>query len=116
MSESSSRVTRVIVLFISLGLCLTSGRTILELWQKKDIVTIRKNELARLREKNADLGRELQKTQDDSYVERVARDKLGMVKEGESIVMLSESGSVSGGERDAIGNMSTWRRWWKLFF
>ncbi len=40
-------------------------------------------QLTQLQEKNADLTSRLEDTQNDGYIEKVAREKLGLVKPGE---------------------------------
>ncbi len=106
---------RAIVLLVSLMVTISASRTIFELWRRQDVLTTREKELATLEEENKALVRTLQDMGSESYIERVARDMLGMVKEGETIVILqnSEPRIQSAGENNLRPN---WRRWWGLFF
>ncbi len=42
-------------------------------------------QIEQIREENNDLERQIQYTQSDSYIERMAREKLGWVREGEKV-------------------------------
>lgn len=103
----------ILVLLISLGLSLGAGRAIIDLWQRRDIVRVRQEELSALTRQNEELTRKLADIQSQSYVERVARDKLGLVKEGESLVIVPQA--TAGAELPA-GDIANWKLWWQLFF
>lgn len=106
---------RTLIIIVSLGLCLSASRTIFGLWQRRDIVKEREGELIQIKEKNKELERQLTDIQSEGYVERIARDKLGMVKVGEMILILPDR-AASGKPRDEDNGGANWRKWWKLFF
>lgn len=106
---------RIVVALISLGLAISAGRTIVELWQRRDVVSVRKQELVKIQAENNTLQDKLKDMGSDAYVERVARDQLGMIKEGETIVMLPE-GAIQGRGGGEEMNMPNWKKWWSLFF
>lgn len=98
-------------------LSVSAGRTIVGLWQRRDSVKDRARDLKELREKNMALQRMLQDMQEGTYVERVARNTLGLVKEGETIVLLPEAnGDQRAGKAQSAAAGPIWWRWWKLFF
>lgn len=110
------RKTIYIVLWIfSLGLCVNAGRTIWELWKRKDVVNVRQDELSRLKQENSSLEATLKDIQSETYLERIARDKLGMVKEGETIIIMPSRESSSE-IRDKNETLPNWKQWWRLFF
>lgn len=115
MIPGRGRVVRIIVMIVSLGLAVSAGRTILELWQRRDIVRERAQELTKLREENMTLERTLQDIGGEAYAEKIARDKLGMVREGETIVIMpqEENSNQKTENKEALPN---WKKWWKLFF
>lgn len=116
MKQRKLTLIRVCILLVSLGLSVSAGRTIVDLWRRRDILRVREAQLAALVKQNEDLTRKLSDVQSNAYVERVARDKLGFVKEGESIVIIPEatSGGSAADRRDA--NAPNWKKWWSLFF
>ena len=73
---------------------------------KKDITEIKSEELAAF----------LKKLASEEYTEKVARNTLGLVKEGESIVILPGAGSRSGGPPSETERTVNWQKWWGLFF
>lgn len=115
MISAPRSLIRLIIVCISLGLSISSGRTVVELWQRRDIVYVREQELLRLRRENAELEARLQDMKNSAYVEKIARNQLGMIKEGEMIVMLPEHASKSTLQINDI-DLVRWRQWWRLFF
>ncbi|WP_257789693.1 FtsB family cell division protein [Clostridium isatidis] len=66
---------------------IKQGITIKEI-QKE--ITVSQQELEELRDKNAELQRDLESIGSDEYIEKSARERLGMVKEGEKVVNSQE--------------------------
>ncbi len=116
MNGMQKHVVQWVVLAVSLGLSLSAGRTILELWKRRDVVHERERELIKLREENASLERALQDIGQDAYLERIARDKLGLVREGETIVILPDTGDKTQVAGTHVGNEPNWKKWWRIFF
>lgn len=108
-------LTRGIVAFVSLAVMITAGRTIYELKQQQNVLKTSARELEKIQGENVALERTLQDMQSDSYVERIARDKLGMVKEEETIVILDNPESITQ-NLESGKDVSNWRKWWGLFF
>ncbi|EEH99482.2 hypothetical protein GCM10008914_16390 [Clostridium tertium] len=52
---------------------------------QEDIV-ISQKELEELKDKNSKLEADLKKVDSNEYIEKLARDRLGMIKEGEKVV------------------------------
>ncbi|WP_278279771.1 septum formation initiator family protein [Clostridium sp. C8] len=52
---------------------------------QEDIITSQ-NQLEELKNKNSKLEADLKKVPSDEYIEKLAREKLGMIKEGEKVV------------------------------
>lgn len=105
----------IIIWGISLILCVSAGSTIINLWARRGIVREREQELRNLQQENRSLEGELQDIRGEAYVERIARDKLGMVREGESIVLLPNARDDLG-KGDSALNLPNWKKWWNLFF
>ena len=68
-----------------------------------------------IQKKNEELKVKLQEAQSREFIEKIARDKLGLAKEGETVVILppSEPEVTKSAEEKIIPN---WQKWWKLFF
>lgn len=116
MKQRKLTLIRVCILLVSLGLSVSAGRTIVDLWRRRDILRVREAQLAALVKQNEELTRKLSDVQSNAYVERVARDKLGFVKDGESIVIIPEATPGGSTAERKNGTLSNWQRWWNLFF
>ncbi len=116
MKTGQLSIIRFTLLIISFGLSFSAMRTIVDLWQRRDIMQERQTELARKAEDNARLSNQLKEISSEEYTEKVARDTLGLVKEGESIVILPGAGSRRGVEVSEVSRIAHWQKWWGLFF
>lgn len=106
---------RFIITFLALAVSVSAGRTIYQLWRRQDVLKSRESELIRLQDTNKILERTLQDMGSESYVEMMAREKLGLVREGETIVILQNSEFSTQNSEQKV-TRSNWRRWWGLFF
>lgn len=78
-----------------------------------------KEKIAQLTQKNEELREKLKEIQTEEFVEREARDSLGLAKEGETVVVIEEESitgstgttSITGGE-----DLPVWRQWVRLFW
>ena len=84
----------ILIWLFSLGLSINAGRTIWELWKRKDVVSDREAELSHIKQENRSLEATLKDIQSETYLERIARDKLGMVKEGETMIIMPQESKV----------------------
>lgn len=101
----------------------SSSRSLLK---RKDIFLEKEKELKELEKKNLELKGKLKKVQSEEFVEKEAREKLGMGKKGEVVVILPEFelrgsslnqnqfGSGQGSEVEE--EIANWRKWYNLFF
>jgi len=71
--------------------------------------------LEKLKKENEDLKRELEYKKSEEFTESEIRNKLGLVKEGETVVILpkDDKSNKNGENKVAIPN---WQKWWNLFF
>ena len=77
-------------------------------WQEE------KENLAKIEKENEELKAYLDYVESDSFLEKEARDSLGMSKEGEMMVVLPQKVEV---DKKAVFSPSPiWRQWWELFF
>jgi len=113
MNPFYKKISQYIVIIVSLGLCLSAARTIVDLWHRRDVIGLRQKDLTTITRENQKLEQRLKETQNSDYIERIARDKLGMVKDGETIILLPESGVRSQAQ---AGTIPHWKKWWRLFF
>lgn len=75
----------IVLIFAYVGYILVSTQ-ISMIKIKKDL-NVRQQELNKLKEKNQKLQDEVDMSKTDAYIEKLARERLGLVKEGETPVI-----------------------------
>lgn len=81
----------ILVLIFVFGCFLFSlGEKISDLNNMKHCVSELEREIEELKTKNAELKRDLKLIKSEEYVERIAREQLGLVKPGEKVVVPGE--------------------------
>jgi len=83
------------------------------LWQKGEIVKSAQEERSVEEQRNRDLKKKLEFSQSQQFIERQAREKLGLAKPGETVVIMSQSPATQSGVIEVLPN---WKRWLNLFF
>jgi cell division protein DivIC len=110
---------RKLVRIAALVICIVVGvgivRSVYTLSQKKGIITERQQVLTELTAKNRQLQEDLREATSPAFIEQAARDKLGLVREGETIVIMDK---VPGGPDNQKNSqeLPSWKQWWQLFF
>lgn len=104
------------IVIVTILLVIVNGLThsIYDIWQKKDFVTQAQKELDFQKQENQRLKSALSYSQTPEFIEKEARDKLFMVKQGEQKVLIpQESENLQKKQED---NDPNWKKWWNLFF
>jgi cell division protein FtsB len=110
-----SRLARGVILVLSLLAAFGVVRSVVTIWQKRGIVEERVAVLKMEEAKRADLEAKLREATTSAFVERVAREKLGLVREGEKVVIMDRTQS-SQSATSKLEHIPTWKQWWQLFF
>lgn len=101
-------------LFVILGtiLAIRTINNIIRLSKANERLKSADVEISMLEAKKADLESRLTTVQTDDYVERTAREKLGLGRAGEIVVVMEEGdGDRQGAEpKDQTANWKLWRR------
>lgn len=104
------------VLLLSLLLTISLVRSLYENWRKGDVVRERRNQLERLEQENLRLKQNLEFARTPEFVEREARDKLGLAKPGEVVVILTQPQATPASQAATGAIGPSWKQWWRLFF
>lgn len=103
----------VICLFISIGLL---GSIIGHL-QRRDVVGERRQVLQGAQKRNQELNDRLREATSAAFIEKQAREKLGLARAGDTIILLqSPIQTPESQEGRGVVHVSRWKSWWKLFF
>ena len=111
----------VVVLLLVFGLGLTY-RLSLQIYNSLKSSSRLDNEaskLAGLQKKNMELKKQLETTQTFGFIESIARDKLGLIKPGESLVIIPDSQIqkvLSAQKKIEEIKLPNWQGWLRLFF
>lgn len=115
--RSSSTIKKVAYVFIVIFCLLTIQnliRSIYNLWNKQDLVVKAKNELEREKQESRRLKVQFSYVKSEEFVESEARDKLFMVKPGESGVIVPQDLVKKKKEKSEI-ELANWKKWINLF-
>jgi cell division protein FtsB len=109
----------LLILFVFL-FSLSLFRNILKINEAKGRIQREKEKVIKLEEEGRVLEEELKKMQGNEFLERELRDKLGLAKKGESVVILPDSETLKKlvpeipDEKDYLPD-PTYVKWMKLF-
>lgn len=109
--------TIIAVIIILVLLIIIKGiiSSIINLRENSHIVSTLNSSLNEEKKKDQFLKEELYFVQTPEYIEQQAREKLGLVKPGEHIVLAPEASSTPQ-TVTKIDNTPNWEKWWKVFF
>ena len=95
-------LTQNVVKLVNRGLILRRERAKLEVLKKEGQV----------------LEAKLDYMKTDDFLEREARDNLGLIKEGETVIILPSAHGGQDGKSQATNNqgVSNWEQWWRLVY
>lgn len=82
------RLYQLTIIVVGLFIIYGSSRNILELWQQKQRVWKIQKEVKELEVREAELKKKLEYYNSGEYVEKMAREKLLLQKEGETVILL----------------------------
>ena len=111
-----NRVFRAAGLVFCLILAVGVVRSVVTIWQKRGIVAQRQAVLRAEEAKKAALLEQLQEATSSAFIEKAAREKLGLVKPGETVVIMDQTQASGSGNQGIFQDLPSWKQWWGLFF
>lgn len=108
------KIIFIVIVIILIFIINDLAHSVYDIWQKKDLVAQTQKELDFQKQENQRLKSALSYSQTQEFIEKEARDKLFMIKEGEQKVLIPQESEGSQGEWKNTD--SNWRKWWNLFF
>ncbi len=114
------RLVFIAILIVSVFIIQNLVRSIFTLWQKHDLLVKAEKELALEKKKNQEIKHDLAMTQSADFIEKEARNKLFLVKPGESKVLIDEQllkkAMEASKQAKQEAQKPNWQQWWELFF
>lgn len=120
LKEKLGKLIGYAVLILVFLMSLSVVRNVSRVYAIKREVEAEKTRLAKIEKENKELQEQIAKTQSPDFVEKQVRDKLGLVKEGETEVVLPDADTLRklapriSQEEDLLPD-PIWKRWLKLF-
>lgn len=114
------RLISAICLIFGLYLIVSFSRDLWNLVKKEGEIQEANLRLGKLKVKNEQLEKQLQLVESPGFVEKEAREKLGLTKEGETVLILPENIEEKDGNSQSytLGEQKipNWQKWRRLFF
>lgn len=109
-----NRLFTVLLITFSLYLIVSFSKDIYNLWKKSQEIGNEQTKLENLKQENQQLKEKLEYVKTQEFVEKEARDRLGLVWEGEAVVIMPEK--IMNNEFNQPAYVPIWEKWWQLFF
>ena len=103
-------------MLIGVILAVNSAKRIHSFSQTSQKVQEADDRLKELRKENEALKNELKYKESNEFAEKEIRDKLGLVKEGEAIVVVPHESGSQPQESSGQDTKPNWQKWYRLFF
>jgi len=117
---TKERITQVIFIVFAILMISSILRNIGRVVAIRGEVAKEKSKLEKIQNENDRITEEIKKAQSPEFIEKQVRDKLGLAKEGEVLVVLPDADEVKklAPRLDSEENYlpdPIWKKWWKLF-
>lgn len=114
----STSTIKKIAFFVTVIVCLiiinSLVHSIIDLWNKQDLVDRARHELGKEKQQNEELRIQLTYVKSEEFVESQARDKLFLVKPGESEVIVPPE-LIKNKKEEKPPPPPAWKQWVNLF-
>ena len=120
VKDKLQRYLNYILIFISILLMVSLARNIIRINNVNQSIKEEEEKVEEIRQENEELKAKLQILRSDEYKERQLRDKLGLAKEGELIVVLPDEEVLRNlapkhfEEEESLPDPN-WKKWMHLF-
>jgi cell division protein FtsB len=112
-----SRFFQILIIIIGVGLIVNLSRSVLKLLQASDQLREAEQKVSQLEKEASLLAQKKDLFQSPDFIEQEARNKLNMVKEGETVVVLPANIEEFSKEKERQKSepLPNWRQWLNLF-
>lgn len=118
--SNRKKIVFIIFFIIIFGLFYALGSQIYDSLRSGDRLNQETKKLVNLQKRNMELKNKLSEVQSVGFIEEEARNKLGLAREGETVVIISqkEIDKVLGVEKKQVEEpkIPNWQGWLKLFW
>ncbi len=113
---------KVVFFLLAVFLALSLVRNIQKIRKANEKIDNAEKKLEDLNKESLLLQKKLKEVESTNFIEKEARDKLGLAKEGEIVLILPEDEVLrklspkEGSEEEILLTEENWKEWFKLFF
>ncbi len=107
-----------VIIAVSLFMIISLSHSVVDLWGRRSIVGQEEARLKETQKRHDELTKRLQTVNTETFVEQEARERLGLAKEGDTVIIMNTN-PLPGGEqpKDEFGEpIPNWKQWWQVFF
>jgi cell division protein FtsB len=113
--------SNIVFIVISLLMLVSLTRNIIKVKEAKERLKEKEEYIEKIGEENEELSQKVATFKSEGFIEKQLRDKLGLAKEGEIIVVLPDEETIkkfapSNEKEEEILPDPNWKKWFKLFF
>lgn len=113
--------SNIVFIIVSLLMLVSLTRNIVKVREAKERLKEKEEYIEKTRKENEELGQRVDIFKSEEFIEKQLRDKLGLAKEGEIIIVLPDEETISkfapsDEKEEEILPDPNWKKWLKLFF
>ena len=112
----NKKTLRLLAIIFCLYLIVTTVKAIVDLGKAGDKLTEREKRVASLQSEQQNLLRKKAAVNNPNYWEKVARDKLGLSKPGEEVIIIPQELLVDNFPVASQPAIPNWQKWMQLLF
>ena len=121
LKEKLGVYSNYLLIFIFLLMLVSLIRNVLRVVESNKRIGKAQDQVEKLKKENEELEEKLAVTRSEGYIEKQLRDKLGLAKEGEIVIVLPdekilETLAPSLEEEEETLPDPNWKKWLKLFY
>jgi|SRR3989344_4279210 len=117
MNSTRKSFIRLGITLVSIAVIVGFMRSIVRQINRTDVVGEHRETLLKEEARNRELKERLKEATSPAFIEKQAREKLGLAREGDTIVLLeTPKTSTAHIQAEKVDTMTNWKRWWRLFF
>lgn len=108
--------TKIFIIGLILYLFFAVGRVVYQSYTVNKQITGLKTEIENLRDANKQYEEKLLYYKSPSYREKIARERLGLQKPGEEVIVIVPEAKPKTTEEKSDDKVPNYRKWWNYFF
>jgi cell division protein FtsB len=108
--------TKLFIAALFFYVLFSVGRVLFQSYQINSEIESLQNEISQLKKSNQEYREKILYYQSPSYREKIARERFGMQKPGEEVMVILPEEKPKTTEQEQKDNLPNYRKWWNYFF